>query len=201
MKFFRRPVILLLCAAVALCGCLCGCSGEKREKNFPVALSVTDRSALELNPDDKEYKDVELAAIYAYAKENPSVTDLNDEYPICCLRKDDGGYHVVYEGQKRVLVLWYDEEGNWIESEKLTSIARMVTSRGKLDAVKIGDSIKKVQSADPYRYYPFLTDASAPLYSDHYCEDGYHVHLTFERVIGEDGEENIVVTSNDYDIM
>lgn len=47
MKLFKTPILLLLCAVVLLSACLAGC--DKKEPNFPVALSDTTRSAIELN--------------------------------------------------------------------------------------------------------------------------------------------------------
>ena len=179
MKKMKTPIILLLCAVIAVSVCLTGC-GNQKEKNFPAALSDTTRSALELNT--AAYKDSDLETIYQFMKDGATVKQLNDSYEIECLRMDGDSYSVIYWGNHRVLVLHFDADGSWIPADKLHSIRRMVDTRGKFDKLKVGDSVKKVQTADPYCYFPFLIDPeSTDLQTDHYSEDGYHTRITYDK--------------------
>lgn len=189
-KTIRKPMLLLLCAVIALSACLCGC--DNKEPNFPVALSDTTRSALELctNP----YKDGELDKIYESLSDDSTAKQLNDEYEIQCLRKNDDGYTVIYEGKKRVLVLYFDSEGNWQKADRLHSIYRITDTRGKFDKLQKGDSVTKVQTADPTCYFPFLVDPdSTDLETNHYSGDGYHTHILY------DADHN--VSSVSYEMM
>ena len=185
-----KPIALLLCAALALAVCLTGCGGS--EPNFPVPLSDTTRSAIELNTES--LKDADLEAIFTFMQEGNSVTKLNDQYKICCLRKTDDGYSVLYWGTKNILVLRFDTDGKWIEADRLHSIYRMTGSRVKLDALKVGDNVVKVQQADATCYFPFLADKeSTELETNHYTEDGYHTCIRY------DADFNI--TSVTYELM
>ena len=175
---FRKPVILLLALCIALSACLCACNNNI-PKNFPVAVSVSDRSALELCT--TLYKDSELEEIYAFMCEGNDVKKLNDSYPIECLRQDEEEYRVLYGGNKRLLVLRFDAEGSWIKDDKLTCIYRVVDTRGKFDKLSVGDPVTKVQSSDPTCYFPFLVDKTSDrLVTYHYTEDGYCTKIQYD---------------------
>lgn len=187
---YKKPLILIVCAVIALSVCLAGC--DQREPNFPVALSDTTRSALELCA--QGYKDSELEKIYYEMCDGMKVKQLNDDYEIHCLRKTDDGYTVIYKGNTRVLVLRFDNEGQWQQADKLHSLYRVTDTRGKFDKLQKGDSVTKVQTADPTCYFPFLVDPeSADLETDHYTGDGYHTHILY------DTDHNI--TSVTYELM
>lgn len=174
----KKPILLLLCAVIALASVLVGC--DHKEKNFPVALSDTTRSALELNTDMR--KDSDLETIYDFAAEGASVKKLNDKYEIRCLRKDGDAYRVIYWGNKSVLVLRYDADGKWIRTDKLHSLYTLTDSRGKFDKLQPGDDVTKVQQADPSCYFPFLVDKSSDdLRTEHYTEDGYYTEITYDK--------------------
>ena len=177
-KTFRKSIVLLLCAVLAISVCLTACDGT--EPHFPVALSDTTRSALELNTGG--FKDADLEKMYDMMRDGSTVSGLNDKYKIACLRKTDDGYQVIYWGYRKVLVLCFDNEGKWIEADRLHSIRSLIASRVKLDALKAGDNVLKVQQADPLCYYPFLVDQdSTELQTDHYTEDGYHARILYDK--------------------
>lgn len=178
-QFVKKPIILLLCAVLALSACLVGC--DKKEPNFPVAVSDTTRSALELCTTAR--KDGDLEKIYTFMLEdNQDAKKLNDKYEIQCLRKDDEGYDVIYTGNTRILVLRFDSNGKWQKKDKLHCLYRVVDTRGKFDVLKEGDPVTKVQTADPTAYFPFLVDPeSTDLRTDHYTADGYHTRITYDN--------------------
>lgn len=177
MKRIKTPIILLLCAVIAISVCLTGC--DEKEPNFPVALSDTTRSAIELNTDVRKDSDIEM--IYQEMLDGMTVKQLNDSYEIRCLRKDNDGYRVIYTGNTRALVLRFDSEGNWIKTDRLRSLYRIAPTRGKFDVLKVGDNVSKVQTADPTCYFPFLVDSSSDdLETNHYTEDGYHTRITYD---------------------
>ena len=159
--------------------CLTGC--KSNEPNFPVALSDTTRSAFELCT--KGYKDTELDKIYQFMLDDEKINakKLHDKYEIQCLRKDDDGYAVYYIGNTRILLLRFNEKGEWVKRDRLHSMYRVTETRGKFDLLKEGDNVTKVQSTDPVAYFPFLVDPSgADLRTDHYTGDGYHTVILYD---------------------
>ena len=191
-KVINKSILVLLCAVIALSACLTGC--KSTEPNFPVALSDTTRSAFELCI--KAYKDTDLEKIYKFMLEEkePSAKNLNDKYEIQCLRKDDDGYVVNYIGNTRILVLRFNDKGEWEKRDRLHSLYRITETRGKFDALKEGDQVSKVQTADPTTYFPFLVDpASTDLRTDHYTQDGYHTVILYDN--------SFKITSVSYGLM
>lgn len=186
----KNSMLLLLCAVLALSTLLTGCNAN--EPHFPVPLSDMTRSALELNTDG--YTDAQLSEIYRFMCDDGTVKSLNDKYAIRCLRKDDDGCRVIYWGQKKVLVLRFDNNGEWIQTDKLHSLYRLVGSRANFDQLSVGDPVIKVQQADYACFFPFLADKSSEeLETNHYTEDGYHVTVLY------DADFNI--TSVTYELM
>lgn len=190
-KTVKRPILILLCALIALSAVLVGCTSN--EPNFPVALSDMNRSALELCT--TAYKDSELEDIYKLMLDDDvTPKKLNEQYEIQCLRKDDDGYDVIYKGNTRVLVLRFDSDGAWQKADKLHSLYRVTDTRGKFDALQEGDPVTKVQSADPTCYFPFLVDPeSKNLRTDHYTEDGYHTVILYN--------DDFTIASVNYGLM
>ena len=178
-KIIQKSILILLCAVMVLSACLTGC--KSNEPNFPVALSDTTRSAFELCT--KGYKDTELDKIYQFMLDDEKINakKLHDKYEIQCLRKDDDGYAVYYIGNTRILLLRFNEKGEWVKRDRLHSMYRVTETRGKFDALKEGDNVTKVQSTDPVAYFPFLVDPSgADLRTDHYTGDGYHTVILYD---------------------
>ena len=177
MKKIRKPLFLLLCAVILLSACLCGC-GQKAEKGFPIAVSDAGCSVFEVCRDN--YTDKELTEILQYMTENRTVKALNDKYPIECLRKDADGYRVIYNSAKNLLVLKFDTEANWLERSEQESIYTIMTTVAFYDPLKVGDDVEAVKAVDKYAYFAFEDDPSKPLCSDHYCGDGYRVHIDYD---------------------
>jgi hypothetical protein len=191
-KLLNKSVLVLLCAVLVLSACLTGC--QSTEPNFPVALSDTTRSAYELCT--KAYKDTDLQKIYQFMLDDESVNakKLHDKYEIQCLRKDDDGYVVNYVGNTRILVLRFNDKGEWEKRDRLHSFYRITETRGKFDTLKEGDNVTKVQTTDPTAYFPFLVDpAGTDLRTDHYTQDGYHTVILYDN--------NFNITSVTYGLM
>ena len=171
-----KPAAVLLCVVILLCACLCGC--QQNEKGFPVPVSPAEVSAFELNGEG--YADTQLGEIYDCMAEDNSIDKLNKKFEIKCLRKNDDGYHIVYTGVKRVLVLSFDSTGSWTDTDKLACIYTLTSSRAAFDKLSVGDSIELVKAADPECRFAFLMSGlGEPRCSDHYTEDGYHTHIEY----------------------
>ena len=187
---FSKSVGLILALCIGVSAFLCGCNGN--EPHFPVAVSDTTRSALELNYTG--YSDDELGEIYSFMCEGNNVNQLNSKYEILCLRKDDDGYRVIYKGKKSIISLRFDSQGNWIETEKSGCIYRLTNTRGEFDKLAVGDTVAMVQKADPKGYYPFLTDSSSEkLVTYHYTGDGYCTTIQYD--------EDYTITAISYELM
>ena len=172
-----RIAAIVIAAVILFSACLCGCS--KTEKGFPIAVSPIERSFYELCA--TKYKDTDLEQIYKLMTDKNDMEKLNKQYPVECLRKDGDGYHIIYVGAKKILVLRFDSNAEWQEMSKLDSIYYVTKSRGYFDDLAVGDPITKVQTVDPTCFFEFLLEGSdAPKISDHYTEDGYHTHITYD---------------------
>ena len=177
---FSRYAAVLIAAVILLSCCLCGCDTTKPEKGFPTAVSPIDRSYYELCK--TRYKDTDLEQIYNLMVDKNNMEKLNKKYPVECLRKDDDGYHIIYAGSKKILILRFDAQANFVEAPKLNSIYYVTKTRGYFDELQVGDPITKVQTIDPTCYFEFLLEGStAPKESDHYTEDGYHTHIAYDN--------------------
>lgn len=186
----KRTAAAVLFALILLSACLCGCSPAP-EKGFTIPVSPIDRSFYELCK--KQYMDTELEQIYSLMVEENDMAKLDKSYPVECLRKDKDGYHIIYCGKRKILLLSFDQNAAFTEKPKLESIFFVTKTRGYFDELQPGDPIAKVQSIDPTGFYPFLIEGSdAPKVSEHFTEDGYHTTIAY------DADLNIV--SVDYDV-
>ena len=176
MKKILSPAAVLLCMVLLLLT-LSGCQNEK---GFPIPVSDTTRSVFELST--KTYKDRELEEIYEKMTHSKDINLLNSSYLVECLRKDDDGYRVIYVGKNKLLVLCFDPDGKWQERTKLESLYYASRTRSVFEKLHKGDPVSSVQYADPMGFYPFLLDREGcALESDHYSQDGYHTHITYDK--------------------
>ena len=118
---------------------------------------------------------------YAYMAEEKNIDSLNNKYEIQCLRKKGDGYQVMYVSTDRILIFDFDKNAVWIEKGRKESIRSLLNTVAQLDGIKEGDSVHVVQAVDHRSYIPFMArDEELPLESDHYTQDGYHVHIEYD---------------------
>lgn len=106
-----------------------------------------------------------------------NLEQVNEEYPIECLRKKDFGYRAVFKGDKTVMLVDFDDNGLRIDAETVDII-----KDSGFDGLNIGDSVRNVRELDPAGEYAFLYtgDSSLPRESYHYLDTGYVFHITYD---------------------
>lgn len=107
-----------------------------------------------------------------------NLEQVNEEYPVECLRKKDFGYQAVYRSQKTVMLVDFDEDGLRIGAQSHD----MISGYDGFDELEIGDTIRNVRELDPAGDYAFLytDDGSLPRESIHYLESGYVFRITYD---------------------
>ena len=176
-KTTKKYICAVLTAVILISVCLCGCTVN--EKGFPIPLSPVEKSVFEMCTN--MHSDLELDEIYAYMAEEKNIDSLNNKYEIQCLRKKGDGYQVMYVSTDRILIFDFDKNAVWIEKGRKESIRSLLNTVAQLDGIKEGDSVHVVQAVDHRSYIPFMArDEELPLESDHYTQDGYHVHIEYD---------------------
>ena len=109
---------------------------------------------------------------------NGSLKELNDLYPIECLKKTDGAYRVSYLGETSVAVLLFDGSGNKL----LGGLYGIQLLKADFDGLVKGQSLDEVRAIDPSGEYLFLYTGrnDAPRVSFHYTKDGYLITIEYD---------------------
>lgn len=107
------------------------------------------------------------------------IKDINEKYPIECIRKFGKIYRISYIGIEKVAVLLFDSDGNKLFG-KIYDTKKLKSDFSEL---KNGDSLKDVQNIDPNGEYLFLftgrNDASRVSY--HYTRDGFVIMIEYDN--------------------
>lgn len=179
----NKSTCMIIALLVLLSACLCGC--EENVKGFTLPLSPDNKSAFEMCT--TTYTEKKLNEIYKKAVDAENAEALDKSFPLQCLRKDGDNYNVYYVSSNEILILTYDQDGKLIEQSKKKDLRRLVKSVYALEELEVGDNVHEVQAIDQHSYIPFMAgEEDAPMSSDHYTEDGYHMHIEY------DGNRNIV---------
>lgn len=149
------------------------CSCAKGGSDLKIEISPSDKSLIELA--SRIYDESKLLEIIKF---NGSLSELNTQYPIECLRKDSGVYRVSYLGDGSVAVLLFDDSGNRIWG-KIYNTNLLKSDLGRL--VK-GQLLEEVKAIDPNGEYLFLFTGKndTPKVSTHYTKDGYKVTVEYD---------------------
>ena len=157
--------ILLLCL---LCSCAKGGSDLKDK------LSPLDKSLIDLA--SGIYEDSQLLEI---VKHNGSINELNAQYPIECLRENEGTYRASYLGDASIAVIMFDNSGNRI----LGGVHSTQLLRSDFSCLENGQSLENVREIDPNGEYLFLYTgrSDTPKVSTHYTKDGYLITIEYNN--------------------
>ena len=179
----NKSVCIIIALLVLMSACLCGC--EENVKGFTLPLSPDNKSAFEMCT--TMYTETKLNEIYKKAVDTEYAADLDKSFPLQCLRKDGDNFNVYFVSANEILILAYDQNGKLIEQSKKKDLRRLLNTLYMLEELEVGDNVHEVQAIDQHSYIPFMAgEENAPMSSDHYTEDGYHMHIEY------DGNRNIV---------
>lgn len=149
------------------------CSCAKGESALNVKISPPDKNMIDLI--SGIYEDSQLLEIVKY---NGSISELNVQYPIQCLREDNGTYRVSYLGDEKVAILLFDDSGNRI----LGNIYSAQQLKSDFSGLVKGQALEKVRAIDPNGEYLFLYTGrnDTPKVSSHYTKDGYLITIEYD---------------------
>lgn len=167
----------LLCVVFMMVLTLCSC-----EKGDNMSLTISDPNENIINLITEIYADEQIDKIKT---NNNDINQLNAEYPIQCLRKNDSHYQVVYRGNQKILIVVFDLNGDKILSE-IYNISEISSA---FDVLSVGHNLCEVQKIDPLGDYTFLYTgrSDSPRISYHYTSDGYIIQITYD-------DENDIIT-------
>lgn len=150
---------------------LCFCT--KGGSELKVEISPSDTSLIDLA--SIAYEEAKLLEIVMF---NGSLSELNIQFPIECLREDHGTYRVSYLGDGSIAMLWFDESGNKLWGRIYS--AQQIKS--DFDRLVIGESLKEVRMIDPKGDYLFLYTGrnDTPKVSLHCTKDGYLITIEYD---------------------
>lgn len=173
MKHISHIVVLIMLMCV-----LSSCGNMENE---PQEMDCSpDESILELV--SKRYSNSQLDEI---AQSELTLDEMNEKYPIECVRKIETAYRVAYLGNEKVAVIMFDGNG----SKTVGKVYGLNLKKADFDKLAIGQKLTDVQTIDPKGEYLFLQTGrnDAPKVSNHYTTDGYLVEVEYD-------EENTVVS-------
>ena len=121
------------------------------------------------------YDDLQLWEIVQF---NESISKLDSQYPIECLREHNQSYRVSYLGDKKVVILIFDDSGNKI----LGNIYNMQKLKSDFEELIVGQPLQYVQKIDPHGEYLFLYTGrnDIPKISTHCTKDGYLITIEYD---------------------
>lgn len=168
MRFFRYfSIIITIILLCLLCSCV------KGEIDLKIEISPTDKSLIDLT--SKVYDESQLLEIIKF---DGSINELNHEYPIECLREDNGTYRASYLGDGSVAVLIFDDSGDKL----LSNIYKTELLKSNFVELVRGKSLEDVRVIDPDGEYLFLYAGrnDTPKVSSHYTKDGYLITIKYD---------------------
>lgn len=172
--FYLIFVILML---------LVSCSCSKGGNDLKIEISPPDKSITDLV--SKTYGETQL---FELVKFKGSINELNAEYPIECLRKNNGTYRVSYLGDGDIAVFLFDDSGNRL----FGNIYSTQLLKTDFDSLRKGQLLDEVRTIDPSGEYLFLYTGrnDTPKVSSHYTKDGYMITVEYDS-------SNVIVGINE----
>lgn len=149
------------------------CSCTKGGSDLNIKISPPDKSLVDLA--SKIYEETELLELMKFSG---SLNELNNKYPIECLREDNGMYRVSYLGDESVVIFVFDGSGNRL----LGSTYSTQLLKSDFDKLVKGQSVDEVRAIDPNGEYLFLYTGrnDTPKVSSHYTKDGYLITIEYD---------------------
>ena len=182
----KRMIRILVLFAFAVMGTACNSGKEiiaapettiqiKEKENMTFKVSPENLTVFELVT--TEYDDEQLHKISGF---RGSIIELNDEYPIECLRHIEKGslYRASYVGDSKVLTIWFNDNGEL----QMIRTSLLSPSKAQFDELTIGQSFDDVYQLDPTAEYDFLNTGrtDSPKASSHYSSDGWLIHISYD---------------------
>ena len=162
MRFFRWLSWIFF--VIILSGCL------------PQHDNPTSVSDITHSEETMVYTDEEISKITDFAG---SLEELTSHYITNYLHENKLGHCVIYRGETKIAILFFDTEG-----EKITSYVQTpVVSKEAFSSLSVGNTLEEVRTIDPGGDYPFLYAGrnDVPAISMHYTTDGYCITIEYDE--------------------
>lgn len=170
----KRNKYTLMCVLliIVLQGFLCSCT--KGGNGFMIELSPQDKSLFEMST--KIYGEDELTTISSF---RGTIQELDETFPIECIRKTTTGYRVTFCGNVSLVSLVFDNSGQII----FGSVYKISESKASFGDLTIGKTVEDVKKIDPSGSYMFLYSGrnDVPKQSIHYTNDGYLIIIEYDE--------------------
>ena len=167
----RFKISFALISIITLLFLLCSCA--KGGSDLKIETSPSDKSLIDLA--SKIYDEPQLSELVKF---NGLIDELNAQFPIECLREDNGTYRVAYLGDGSIAVLLFDNYGN----KFLGNIYNTQLLKSDFEGLTKGESLEEVRKIDPNGEYLFLYTGrnDTPKVSSHYTKDGYLIAIKYD---------------------
>lgn len=109
-----------------------------------------------------------------------NIRELNDDYPIECVRKKDELYYVKYRGEVGYMVLTFEASGK-NHYRKGGYFYSTTVSKEMLDNLKVGQTTSDVREIDSSNFYYGPTIDGTAYTSEHVTTDGYMFVITYKE--------------------
>lgn len=148
------------------------------DKGGDVSLPISNINENAMNIVTTTYSDKEIDKIRSY---EGNIEQLNYEFPIQCLRKDEFLYRAIYKGEKKILIICFDLNGN----KTLAKTYNAEKTISDFNAITIGQTLDSVRQVDPLGDYTFLYTGrnDLPKTSVHCTSDGYLVRIFYDGTL------------------
>jgi hypothetical protein len=134
------------------------------------------------------YSDAELTDIWRF---KGSLSELNQKYPVECLRVTETMKSVVYLSEHNIVFVYFDRNGN---QSAISNKYGLKHTSAEFMTLQIGDTLTDVMEFDPDGSYLFLyTGVKSPRGSTHCTKDGYLVLISYD--------EHSIITSIDIHMI
>ncbi len=139
-----------------------------------VELSSPHKTLAELST--VSYDSVQLSEIINFVG---TLNQLNDQYPIECVRATEHGYRVSYLGAQSVGIVLFNSTGAKLSGNTY----KLSPEREIFEKLQTGDSLERVLETDPDGDYMFLYTGrnDTPKISTHYTRDGYLCSIEYDE--------------------
>ena len=146
---------------------------NKGECDLEIKISSPDKNLTELA--SKSYSNSQLLTIVEF---EGTMVELNEQYPIECMRKIGNTYRVSYLGIDSVTVIVFDNNKHKI----FGNVYSLFLSKTDFNSLDVGKVLNDVQKIDPNGEYLFLYTGrnDIPKISTHYTKDGYLYTITYD---------------------
>lgn len=154
---------------------LCIAGGYIMENSkINIKISASDANIVDIN--ETIYTKKEILEIIAF---DGTINELDELYPVECIRALEDGYRTAYKGISCVAIIKFDSFGKKLFAQYYD----VYLSKIDFDGLKVGDSLELVQNTDPKGTYSFLYTGrnDLPKISTHCTTDGYMINVEYDN--------------------